>query len=152
HGATFRWRHASLPADSTEVLGVDDQMLAALLAEEGILEATDRTVLLRIAQHSLVDVIDILWAAGSFVVNNEDVNNFTELAIDALDYAKHNPRPAWLSTAKNDDQLMRDLLMAVDAWAAPASDFEVLGSRTTRERLSEAASRLRGAFGRGAGL
>lgn len=152
HGARFRWDHASLPAGATEALGAEDQMLAALLAEEGILDATDRTVLLKIAQRSLVNVIDILWAAETPLLQGDEVALSAEYAFRALNYAKYNPRPAWLDAAKNDDQLVRDLLRAIDDWTVePGEVLEVLGSLTLRERTKEAAARLRGLFGRGTG-
>jgi hypothetical protein len=153
HGARFRWGHASLPSGATEALGPEDQMPAVLLAEEGILDATDQTVLLKIAQRSLVDVIDILWAAEAPLLKGDEVAPFAEQAARALDYAKYNPRPAWLEAAKNDDQLVRDLLKAIDDWTLePAHILEVLGSRTLKERIREAAARLRGVFGRGTGV
>ena len=152
YGAKFRWRNASLPSNGVEALGAEDFIPALLLAEEGIVGASTRTVLLEVAKRSIVDVVDILWAAEAPFLKGKDAIDFAEQAIPALDYAQHNPAPEWLPRTRNDTQLVRNLLNSINEWTAEVDDaVEVLGSPTIRERAKEGAARLTGAFGRGAG-
>jgi hypothetical protein len=117
HAATFRWQHASLPAGPYEQFGTTEQPMLNLLAE--VDAASEPEVLLAsLAQRSMSEAIDCLWAAAALSDSGRDVaQTLAELAKTAVKYADAHTAPSWLAANTTNheflghllEQLLRDL-------------------------------------------
>jgi hypothetical protein len=145
-GAQFKWNFASLPEGDQEVLGAGDD--ANLLDEavptsnlEGILVSTARS-------KGLVTAIDMLWEAASCTDNDEFSAQLAQLAEQALEYARTNPRPTWLARLADDQDLitsLKDGISGSDSLTGAGEkkpQMEMLGLAEIWDRLREGAGRI----------
>ncbi|BAZ33630.1 hypothetical protein NIES4074_61440 (plasmid) [Cylindrospermum sp. NIES-4074] len=154
YGVKFAWDKKSLPQSAIEELGSEDELPLILLNQIQLeQELNSDTVLLQVAKKSIADVIDLLWAVSAEDVDESQAEDLADLAVRAVDYAKHNPHPHWLNNIRNDDQLLRDLQEEIDNWqpqgtnsnAEDSPQWEVLGSDGNWNSISRGASRIKSA-------
>jgi hypothetical protein len=115
-GATFYWKHASLPKAKYEPFGAGGGVLEQLLFESAsdITAPAANQVLATLARRSLVRAVDVLWAAGAYTDSGEAVaGELATLAPAALAYANANPNPPWLPAVKTDEEFVDKLLTAI---------------------------------------
>src|SRR5258708_26441951 len=151
YAAKFYWDYASLPPSNVEVFGTENELAALLLSTSlGNHMPTDETVLLEVAQSSVEEAIDLLWAmSNAHITDEQSAGTLAALAVRAIDYAKHNPQPSWLGSVTNDQQFLNELINAVDDWksehvAAP----EQFGLDKTWDQVREGALRISSTAGR----
>ncbi len=159
YAATFRWKHASLPASNVQALGAEDDTLAVLI-QSTLPNQTIRSnaILLTVAHESLETAVDLLWTlAAERVRRPGDAESLAVLAVRAIDYAQHNPKPAWLSGLSDDQQFLRRFMDVLKTWQPPAGvpaqpavppgsavpAIEVLGSHSAPPLFAEGLARLR---------
>jgi len=152
YGVKFAWDKKSLPQSAIEELGSEDELPLILLNQIQLeQELNSETVLLQVAKKSIADVIDLLWAVSAEGADESQAEDLADLAVRAVDYAKHNPHPDWLNNIENDDQLLRDLQEEIDNWqpqnttsnAEDSPQWEVLGSDGNWNPISRGASRIK---------
>jgi hypothetical protein len=151
YGASLAWNYASLPGAEGETFGagasVFDDIVADLLVGSA---PTNDTILLSAARVSMPQAIDGIWAAAAFTDSAQGSDAYAAMARKAVEYARANPRPAWLDSVANDDQFLDRLLDEVDRWkptesATEASDtvaIEQFGAADIWNRIKAAAVNL----------
>lgn len=175
--AAPRWNHASLPRSDHEVFNVDsdeDASVALALVDAGFEPvpgvASHRQLLERTRQvaaqdrpvedrQPLEELLDALLDIATADAAENELEALTEFSVRAVDYARHNPRPSWLPSVRDDTELLNAFADAVEEWplpdgtgaAAPAEAVEAFGLADVRDRLLEAARRAGGVSGRLAG-
>jgi len=145
YAAKFFWDYASLPPSDVEVFGTEDEMTVLLLSTSlGERMPNDETVILEVARSSLEEAIDLLWAISStYATDEQSTGRLATLAVDAIDYAKHNPHPEWLGSVTNDQQFLNELINAVDDWQSEnATTPEQFGFDKAWEEIQEGALRI----------
>ncbi|MER6187906.1 hypothetical protein [Streptomyces sp. NPDC001652] len=143
--AVFAWEHASLPEGDEEVFGPGEETPAILLGEVWESEPPpDDRVVLQVARNSFADGIDLLFGTAAVDVDPEEADGFARLAVRAAQLT----RPAWLDTARNDDEVINRL---AEDLGGSTSEEEVFGPDQALARVYEGLSRIRGAAGRMAG-
>jgi hypothetical protein len=151
YGVKFAWQKTSLPQSAIEELGSEDELLLILLNQIQLeQELNPDTVLLEVAKKSIADVVDLLWAVSAKSVDESQSENLADLAVRAVDYAKHNPHPHWLNNIENDQQFVRDLQEQINNWSPRDTvhnedlpEWEVLGSDGNWNPIRRGASRIR---------
>ncbi|MEA3277101.1 MAG: hypothetical protein U9Q81_17805 [Pseudomonadota bacterium] len=153
HGVKFRWGNASLPEsfDPMETFGAG--LGPAHLRIGGDIVAPlgpAAADIVTIAQRSLADAIDVVWAAALPEVETpEQAEALAESSRRAFDYAAAQPKPPWLATANNENFV--DLLLEhVESYdqenvpAAPGEEvrWESFGAGSLLDDLKEGASRI----------
>ena len=157
-GVKFRWENASLPesinsVDSMEKFGsgidLTDLKVWADFVAPMELAAVD---IVKVAQNSLVDAIDIVWGiALSAAETDEQSIALAKSCRTAFDYAADNPNPDWLTYANNDNVV--DLLLyhiknynetSVVPVVKEQEKWESFGGAQLIDSLKEGTSRLLG--------
>lgn len=155
-GVKFAWDKASLfPQSGIEELGSEEELPIILLNQIQLEEELKPdSVLLQVARKSMTDVIDLLWAVSTENIDESKATELADLAVRAVDYARHNPHPDWLNHIQNDNQFLRDLQQAINDWkpqnavtsTQEAPQWEVLGGEEAWNLIKRGASRLKRAF------
>lgn len=126
-GASFAWKHASLPDDQYESFGSQGSPFETVLTESGPRRPTNpATPVLDTARESLARGVDCLWVAAAFTddAGTDVAAPLAVLAWKAAAYAEANPKPAWLAQVSTDDEFVDRLLQELDKYTpadAPAA-------------------------------
>lgn len=115
HGAKFYWNHASLLG--TDHFGEDDEVIPQLLdAVLGNDLPMSNANVLAVARNSMEAAVDLLWSTLNTPPNSSVQNEVNTLAVQASDYAFHNPNPDWLTEVQNDEEFLSTFIEAVNDW------------------------------------
>ncbi|MCI0142092.1 hypothetical protein KNN17_10930 [Arthrobacter bambusae] len=122
-GASFPWNHAGLPRGEQETFGPEDEALSLLLDEVVTDPSSPGLVALETARRgTLIDAIDLLWAASSSRTPNvEEATAWAAAGAAAAQYAHLNPRPAWLGQVGTDPQFISRLRNELEEFTLPTS-------------------------------
>lgn len=144
-GATLAWNSASLPATSYEDFGEAGSVFEEILTEmaSDIQAPAVDQVLLSLARTSLRRAVDCLWTAGAYTTAKTNVAGaLADLSKPALDYAKNNPQPSWLTSVKDDSQFIENFLAELDAWKTTHDPVESFGISDIWDHMKQAAREL----------
>lgn len=158
HGADFAFGLASIPKKSTEFLGAGDELPATMLGQSSLAEADDPDrVLIDIAQSSLEEAVDVLWASTSELMRGSDLDDLADFGRQASVYARAVGNPQWLSEVRNNEEFVDRLQREIEGWqpataqleAAEAPTWESLGfGNNILNGLLDGAARVRDAAAR----
>jgi hypothetical protein len=89
HGPELRWGHASLPSGATESLGDDEDdhlvAMAAALTTDG---ASADSILTTVAQNSMANALDLLYASAAPERHSDRVVDAIDLAARLVAYCR----------------------------------------------------------------
>lgn len=125
-GVNFRWKQASLPRDSDDVvaLGLDhvnalssnDAKLELWLNEARLQQGRAKLTLGDISREvGFVAAIDLLWDTASIASPNDKVQEIAEYYEASLKYAKVDPAPLWAlgTPSLNNEEFTQRLIQEV---------------------------------------
>jgi hypothetical protein len=159
--AKFAWKLASvpMPEESLEALGGGMDPELTLLAANAAVIAPEQvepdSVLLETARRSLVDAVNLIWAAAAEHTEGSQAE-LTDLAARAVAYADayEDDKPAWLyDEVGNDEEFVDRLQVEVESYSAgagpeiaagDAQDWEALGGiGEVWKRIHQGADKIR---------
>ncbi|MGY4816636.1 esterase/lipase family protein [Pseudomonas chlororaphis subsp. piscium] len=154
-GVDFRWKQASLPHSSDDVvaLGTNDAALELWLGEVRFQKGSEAVSLGEVSRREgFVSAVDLFWDTASIAAPNDRAQEVAKYYEASLRYAEDDPAPAWaLATPSLDnDAFTQKLLEAIAPYlqqdaAAPAAVALGIGDWFTSVR--EAIRRLGNAPG-----
>jgi hypothetical protein len=153
-GGALAWKGASIPLGEFEALGAEDTEYVALHASAaGAAPVTDadRTVLTLAREQTLVEAVDLLWAAAA-MLPEDNAAVLASPAPRAIGYATANPSPGWLDEVNDDDALLSRLEREITAYTGVevpttgGGEWESLGIANLWNELRKGAGRLRAAI------
>ena len=103
-GVRFRWGNASLPESAPEIetFGSEFDPADLRIAADVLAEAPpDAPDIVAVANRSLAEAIDIIWSTAlPAAATQAQAKALAESYRSATAYAKSNPKPKWIATAK----------------------------------------------------
>lgn len=152
-GGRLAWDGASIPLGDFEALGAEDSdylaLQAATAATSSVADA-DQIVLEVVREGSLLQAVDLLWAAAA-MLSDDNADVLSTQAPQAVAYARAHPSPSWLDKVDDDDALLVRLQREVAAASTegtpgqPQDEWESLGVGELWNQLRTGLGRLRSA-------
>ncbi|MFC3626716.1 esterase/lipase family protein [Vogesella amnigena] len=97
-GVDFRWRQASLPRSSDDVvaLGSNDAALELWLSEVRFQKRSETVSLCEISRkEGFAAAVDLFWDTASIAAHNDHAQEIAKYYEASLRYAEDDPAPAW---------------------------------------------------------